>query len=143
MTQNISLTETPRTTQIATMLFEGKTHEYIAQHLNVSRSTVERELRELRTNDIFLDWAIGQFLQLHPSIMEKYPLECYRVLAQVIKRGAGDTNITQTNISQIRVVFGDNLQVVDAVPVTIKDTVGNDHANPVQPEEQHDDTTNT
>ena len=99
------------------------THEAIATALNVSRSTIERDIRDFLDNDNWRQWLTEDWLQLHGQLKESNPVECYRALTQLIKR-SGDYNLVQNNISQIRVVFGDNL--------TVTDNANNDQTNPDQ-----------
>ena len=90
--------------------------------MHLSRATIERELREIRTNKELQAWIVNDWLRLHGEIKKNNPVECYRALTSLIKSSDNAINLNQTNISQIRVVFGDSLQVVDSAPVNVSET---------------------
>jgi len=117
--QKNQIETTDRTTQIINHLRQGKTHEQIAQELQISRATVERDLRAFVESPQFRPWLKQEFLRLHAIILKEDPKECYRTIARLIRR-AGDISVNQANLTQIRIVFGnddriqaENVNVVD------------------------------
>jgi len=115
MTQTITAIETPtRQHDIITRMMNGETHEAIATALNISRSTLERDLKKFLSDEQMMHWFKEQWLIRYGARINKDAgdVECFRALTQLIKR-SGDLNLVQNNISQIRVVFGDNLVIVD------------------------------
>jgi len=124
--QGTEIQTTERQQQIITMLTKRMTHEHIATALNVSRSTVERDIRDFLDNDNWRQWLTEDWLQLHGQLKETNPIECYRALTQLIKRSGDNVQLTQNNIRQIVVTFGDSLHVVDN---------GKDSVSPEEPQQ--------
>ena len=104
MTQLQELTiPTKRTHEIIKHLVQGKTHDEIAKEMNLSRSTVERELRECRDNGELQTWAVEEFLKIHGELRVEDKKECYRALSQLIRRSE---NVTlEHNYTEIRLTW--------------------------------------
>lgn len=105
MTQE--LIPTNRTYTIIEQLATGKTHEEIAKLLSLSRSTIERELKDVRANEDLQAWIISEWLNLHGTVKASDPKECYRALTQLIKRSGEGPNVSN-RVTQINIVFGND-----------------------------------
>ena len=110
---------TPRTYDIIDNLAHGLTHQQTADKLNISLSTVARELRDIRENKDLQAWIVTEWLSLHGKVKQDNPVECYRALTSLIKHRDDGVKLTQNNIRQIVVTFGDSLHVVDNDKVSV------------------------
>ncbi len=142
MAQTIKTIETPtRQHDIITRMMNGQTHESIATALNISRSTLERDLKKFLADEYMMHWFKEQWLIRYGARINKDPgdVEVFRALTQLIKRSS-DLNLVQNNVSQIRVVFGDNLTIVEAEPV--KKNIANEQSNQEEDSVVSSDTVN-
>ena len=96
---------TKRTHDIIQHLVQGKTHEQIARDMNISRSTLERELRECRDNGELQTWAVEEFLRLHGELRIEDKKECYRALTTLIRKS--ESVKVEQNYTEIKLTLVD------------------------------------
>ncbi len=114
MTQLLSQIDTnERTLKIVELLTTTSlTHEQIAKKIGVSRSTLERDIRQWLNSEEFNTYFKQEWLSLHQEIKQSDPKECYRALTQLIKR-SGDGPSVNAQVTQINIVFGQSPGVPD------------------------------
>ena len=105
---------TQRQFDILNDLMHGLTHGQIADKYSLSRQTIERDIAKILNNQEFMDcWLKDQWVNVYGRVLNDDPRECLRALTQLLKR-SGDYNITQNNISALKITFGKDNKVVDA-----------------------------
>ena len=106
MTQLQQIEQTERQAEVIKLLTTTQlTHEQIADQLNISRSTVERDINDFLNSDKFSTWLKNEWMRLHKIMLTDYPKEAHRALTQLIKRGGIEVQVLQKdNIDRKSVV---------------------------------------
>ena len=93
--------------QLIELLKQGLTHEQAAKQLRICRATLERDLKDISTDEKKRRFYDLEWLKLYGARVNNNLLdvEAFRALTSLIRR-SGDQVITQNNITAIKVSFG-------------------------------------